>query len=72
MSALALTLYRALEEHRQRMAEVFDRRAEQLGVLRYRRQVAVLNRNRIVVVAEGRYSIFTLAEFAKIAGFELA
>ncbi|MDP3983770.1 MAG: transposase, partial [Acidimicrobiia bacterium] len=42
-STLALTLYRALELHREKACEDSDRACEPLGILRYRRQLAINN-----------------------------
>jgi hypothetical protein len=70
-STLALTLYRAMELHREQALEHLDRRCEPLGVLRYRRQMATQNRGRIIVVMDNLYGMFTLVEFATIAGFEV-
>lgn len=70
-STLALTLYRAMELHREKALEHLDRRCEHLGVLRYRRQMAMQNRGRIIVVVDTLYGMFTLVEFATIAGFDV-
>ena len=64
-------LHRALELHREQLAESEDRRAERLGVLRYRRQVALRNRGKVLVIAAGRYAVLTLREFARLAGFNV-
>ena len=70
-STLALTLYRAMELHREKAIEHLDRRCEPLGVLRYRRLMAMQNRGRIIVVVNDLYGMFTLLEFATIAGFDV-
>lgn len=69
-STLALMFHRALDLHRQRMLEDFDQRCEVLGVLRYRRQLALRNRGRIIIVVKNHYGFLLLSEFAKLAGFE--
>ena len=70
-STLALTFYRAMELHREKALAHLDRRCEHLGVLRYRRQMAMQNRGRIIVVVDTLYGMFTLVEFAMIAGFDV-
>lgn len=70
-STIALMLYRGLEIHREKAIEEFDKRAEALGVLRYRRQMMLLNRGKIIIVVGENYGVFTFGEFARIAGFEV-
>ena len=50
MSTVALMLYRALELERRHAAEHEERTGEQLGVLRYRRQMAMMHMNKILIV----------------------
>jgi hypothetical protein len=70
-STLALVFHRSLALHRERMVEHLDRRGEPLGVLRYRRQCALLNHDRLIVVVGDRYGIYRLTEFARLAGIPL-
>jgi len=70
-STLAIMLYRALERHREQALEDFDRRGERLGVVRYRRQMMLRNRGRIVVTVDGYYGLLTFREFAAMAGFDM-
>jgi hypothetical protein len=69
-STLALTLYRALEIHREKALEESDRACEPLGILRYRRQLAINNHNRVIVVVGNHYGILSLREFAHLLGAE--
>jgi hypothetical protein len=68
MSALALALYRALEQHREQALEDYDRRGEHLGVLRYRRQVMLRNRGLLVVRVDSSYGLLPFPDFAAAAG----
>lgn len=69
MSLVALMLDRALREHTREVLERADRRAESLGILRYRRELEYRNRGKIVIVASNCYTVMLLAEFATLAGF---
>ncbi len=69
MSLVALILERALRDHTERLPERGDRRAERLGVVRYRRQLEARNRGKIIIVAADCYTVMPLSEFATIAGF---
>jgi hypothetical protein len=69
-STVALMLYRGLQLHRERVAEASERRGEILGVLRYRRQQMLKNRDRVIVVVKEHFGIFSFYEFAQLAGFE--
>jgi len=51
MSLVALMLDRALRIHTAEALERTDRRAERLGIIRYRRQLEYRNRGKIVIVA---------------------
>ena len=53
-----------------RLLEALDRRCEPLGVLRYRRQLAINNHNRVIVVVGNYYGIVTLRDFASLLGAE--
>lgn len=70
-STIALMFYRGLEIHREKAMEEFDRRAENLGVLRYRRQMMLKNRGKIILVVGENYAVFTLREFALLVGLEV-
>jgi hypothetical protein len=70
-STVALMLYRALDLHEERALEHLDRRAETLGVLRYRRQMMVKNRGTVIVVVGERYARLRLEELLTIAGFDM-
>jgi hypothetical protein len=52
---------RGLELHREQALEAFDQRAEQLGVLRYRRQRMLLNRGTVIIVVGDRYARVRIA-----------
>ncbi len=69
-STVALMLYRGLQLHRERVTEAAERRGEALGVLRYRRQQMIQNRDRVIVVVKEHFGFFTFLEFATLAGFE--
>ena len=69
LSLVALMLDRALREHTERLLEREDRRAERLGVLRYRRQLEHRNRGKIIIVASDCFTVMRLSEFATLAGF---
>ena len=69
-SAVALMLYRALGLHREQVAEAAERRGEVLGVLRYRRQQMIQNRERMIVVVKESFGIFSFYEFASLLGAE--
>lgn len=69
-STLALTLYRALEIHREKAREDSDRACEPLGILRYRRQLAISNHNRVIVLVGDHYGVLSLREFAALLGAE--
>jgi hypothetical protein len=70
-STLALMLDRALRLHLEKAQEHLDLRQERLGVLRYRRQLELQNRDKILVTTETCYGIFPLREFARLAGGNL-
>lgn|GEM_PF-5020630 len=73
-STVALMLHRGLSAHteavEQRAADLdcpLCRRAPMLGVLRYRRLMEVCNRNKVILIAEGRYAVVELAFLVKLA-----
>lgn len=70
-STLALMLYRGLELHREQALEAFDRRAEQLGVLRYRRQRMLLNRGTVIIVIGDRYARVMMYDVMRLVGVEV-
>jgi hypothetical protein len=63
-STVALMLYRGLGLHRERAAEALEVRGERLGVLRYRRQQMIKNRDRVIVVVKEVFGIFSFYELA--------
>lgn len=69
-STVALMLYRGLQLHRERVEEAAERRGEALGVLRYRRQQMIQNRERVIVVVKEHFGIFSYYEFATLLGAE--
>jgi len=71
-STLALMFYRGLELHEEQMAEQSDRRAEALGVLRYRRQRMLLNRGTVIVIVGDRYARLTMIEVVVLLGGEVS
>jgi hypothetical protein len=70
-STIALMLHRGLALHRERMEGELERRGERLGVLRYRREMMLKNRERVIVVVDERYGVLTLSEFAELLGAQL-
>jgi len=70
-STLALVFDRALRIHLEKAQEHLDLRQERLGVLRYRRQLELNNRSKILVTTETLYGIFSLREFGQIVGVNL-
>jgi len=70
-ATVALMLHRGLELHEDQAAEHLDRRAEALGVLRYRRQMMMKNRGTAIVVVGERYGRLRLQELLTIAGFQI-
>lgn len=71
-ATVALMLHRGLELHEAQAVEQSDRRAEPLGVLRYRRQRMLKHRGTIIVIVGDRYGRIPLREFARIAGFAMS
>jgi hypothetical protein len=67
-STIALMLHRGLALHREQVAEAQEKRGEQLGVLRYRRQQLIKNRGRVIVVVGDHYGVLRLEEFAALLG----
>jgi hypothetical protein len=67
-STLALVFHRSLVLHQDRASEALERRGETLGVLRYRRQVQLLNRDRLIVVIQDHYGLFSCTDFAQLVG----
>ena len=65
-SLLALTLHRALGIHEEKAQAHMDQHEERLGVLRYRRQMELDNRDKVIATTADRYGIFPLREFANI------
>jgi len=68
-SALALAFHRSLALHREQASAALERRGETLGVLRYRRQLQLLNRDRVIVVVQHHYGLFSYFDFVQLAGF---
>jgi hypothetical protein len=71
-STVALMLYRGLQLHRERVEEAAERRGEALGVLRYRRQQMIQNRELVIVVVKEHFGIFSYYEFATLLGAEFS
>ncbi len=69
-STIALMLHRALELHREQVIEAQEKRGERLGVLRYRRQQLLKNRERVIVVVGDHYGILRLRELVELLGAE--
>ena len=69
-ATVALMLYRGLQLHREQVAEAAEQRGEALGVLRYRRQQMIKNRDRVIVVVKDHFGIFSFFEFASLLGAE--
>ena len=68
-STLALMLYRGLDLHWENLEALPDRRAENLGVMRYRRQVKLLNYGKAIIAVDGYCGLIPLTEFARMAGY---
>jgi len=71
-STLALMFYRGLELHEERMVEHLDRRAEALGVLRYRRQRMLQNRGTVIVIVGDLYARLTMHAVMRLVGVEVS
>ena len=67
-STIALALYRAFRIHENKAEEAMDRRSEELGVVRYRRQMALTNCDQVIVTAGDYYARMSLTEFARLLG----
>lgn len=66
-SVLALLLRRALLVI-QEEAETTDRRAERLGIVRYRRKLLVENRGKVMVWTDGFFGILDMNEMMALLG----
>lgn len=66
-SMFALLLWRTLLVV-QEEAETDDRRAERLGIVRYRRKVLLENRDKVMVWTDGRFAILDMNEFMALLG----
>jgi len=66
-SMLALLLWRTLLIV-QEEAETDDRRAERLGIARYRRKVLLENRDKVMVWTDGRFAILDMNEMMALLG----
>jgi hypothetical protein len=71
-ATLALMFYRGLELHEERMVEHLDRRAEALGVLRYRRQRMLQNRGTVIVIVGDLYARLTMHAVMRLVGVEVS
>jgi hypothetical protein len=69
-STVALALYRALSIEREQSLDALDRRAEVLGVLRYRRQAEMKNRGNIMITVDDLYAVMPMSDFAAISGYQ--
>lgn len=67
-SVLALLVWRVMVQL-QDQAESGDRRSERLGIKRYRRLVAMRDRDKVLVYADGRFAIMTMNELLEFVGF---
>ena len=65
-STVALMVHRALDPERQARADAEDPRAESLGLKRYRRQVMLRNRNKVLVIAGGYCAVLWLSELVSL------
>jgi|GEM_PF-2255054 len=68
-SLMALLLARVLEIRIEQAEAAADRRAERLGLRRYRRKVRIETRHKVMVYADGRMGLIKVWEFAKLAGY---
>lgn len=68
-STVALMLYRVLRLLQEAAEEAFDRRGEQLGTLRYRREVLLKNRGKVIISTDGRFGFVQLATIMALGGF---
>ena len=66
-SVLTVMLWRVLLVL-QEQAEDADRRAERLGIVRYRRLLRLQNRGKVLVYIDGRYAILDMNEFLATVG----
>ena len=67
-STLSLALHRALRIHEERAKATFERRRKELGVLRYRRQMALQNIDKVIIMVQGCYARIDVTEFALLLG----
>jgi Transposase DDE domain len=68
-SIMALLLFRVLEI---RMQEAEDRRAENLGLKRYRRKLKVETRNKLIIYVDGKMGMLYVWDVLKLGGVEFA
>ena len=68
-STVALMLYRVLRLLQEAAEEAFDRRGEQLGILRYRREVLLKNRGKVIISTDGRFGFVPLTTIMALGGF---
>ena len=68
-STLALMLYRAMDLHWEKVEARPDQRSESLGVLRYRRQLKLINRGKAIIVVDGYCGLMPFIEFVRMAGY---
>jgi len=69
LSIMALLLFRVLEI---RMQELEDRRAENLGLKRYRRKLMVENRNKLIIYVDGKMGMLYVWDVLKLSGTKFA
>ena len=68
-STLAMMFFRAMELLWDKIEAQPDHRCEDLGVLRYRRQLKLTNRGRAIIVVGHIYGMIPFREFAAMAGY---
>ena len=75
-ATVALLLYRGLAAHTEaqerKEEDAEDKRAPRLGILRYRRLIEMRNCDKVIVVAEGCYTLMEFRELMRYAGFGTA
>jgi len=67
-SMMALLLLRVLEIRTAEAEEDDCRRAERLGLKRYRRKLRILNRNKLIIYVDGKMGMMYVWDVLKLAG----
>jgi len=71
-SMMALLAFRVLEIRTEEADAAVDRRAEKLGLVRYRRKLKVENRNKLILYVDGKMGMLYVWDVLRLAGAEFA